>query len=256
MPKKAVIYCRFSPRKNASECLSCETQETYCRQYATMQGMEVIGVFKDENVSGKSTSRAGLDPALDLVCREKAVLIVYSMSRLARNTSFMLDLAVRLEKAGAEFASLHEHIDTSTPAGRFFFTVMAALAQMQREQTAELTSEAMLAHQAAGRRMSKRVRYGYEEDPDSELSSKKGKDGKRHRVGIRESKQELENIRLIMELWDSGKGTYQIKQELEKRGIDFRGKKNWHRSTLTLIIDRELRERLRRKRLDEKAKGA
>jgi len=82
------------------------------------------------------------------------------------NPSDAIEISRQLGRAGADLASLHERIDTSTPTGRFFSVVMAALPTMEREQTALRTSDAMKRHQSRGRRMTRpdRVPFGYRTD--------------------------------------------------------------------------------------------
>jgi len=169
MPTKsqqmAVPYARFSPRPNATECESIEFQLERLRTWAASVGLEIAYEYYDEDVSGKSQDgRPELEKAISHACRIRGILIVYSLSRLARNVKDAIEIVERLDRCGADIASLTERIDTSTPTGRFFFTVMAGLAQLEREQLAERTSDAMRRHQATGRRMSRpdRCPYGYE----------------------------------------------------------------------------------------------
>lgn len=162
---KAVIYLRYSPRRNAANCESCETQLEFCEAWCKFKQLEVIGVFRDEGVSGKTTKRPGLDQALKLVKAEKATLVVHSLSRLARNTRAFLELVDDLKKAKADFKAVKDGIDTSGPFGRVMLTIRAAFDQLEREQISERTSEAMHRHQRTGRRMSKLPPYGTQIDP-------------------------------------------------------------------------------------------
>lgn len=250
MSKQAVIYARFSPRRNHEDCLSCETQLEYCRSFAEIHQLEVIGEYRDEAISGKEENREGLNQALDAVTKAGGVLIVYKLDRLARNTGLMLRISKQLEKAGANLASLHESIDTTSASGRLFFTIMAAFAEFEREQIAERTSEAMQRHQKNGRRMSKRIRYGWEEDPESPLADKPGKDGKHYHLGIRKNAEEQNTIQRIMELHEAGLGSRRIIHKLNDEGRDFRGNPKWYPSMVDTIIKREKKE------TEEKRKGA
>lgn len=223
---QAVIYTRFSPRKNADECESCQTQFGYCRKYCDLQQLEIIAERKDEAISGASAAnRPGLQEALDLACKYKAVLVVYSLSRLARNTKEAIEISERLDKAGADLVSLHEKIDTTTAMGRFVFKLLAAIAELEREQIAERTSEAMRHHQANGRRMSNRTPFGWKLDPDD--SSR-----------MIEDTHEQEVIQFVIKLHQQSMSYRQICRELEQQGIQCRGRAQWFHQTIKTILQR------------------
>ena len=92
----------------------------------------------DDTMSGKVTDRPGLQKALEQL-RKGDTLIVWKLDRLGRSVKQLVDLVSSVEKEGITFVSLTDSIDTSTPAGRFFFHVMASLAEMERELTVERT---------------------------------------------------------------------------------------------------------------------
>lgn len=163
---EAVLYARFSPRPNAAECESCEAQLERMRAYCQARDMPVLAEYRDDNVSGANLqNRPGLAAAMVEACQRRCVLVVYSLSRLARNTRAAIELSDKLARAGANLASLSESFDTSTSGGRLFFTLMSAFAQWEREVIAERTSDMMKRHQAAGRKMSLHCPIGWEDDP-------------------------------------------------------------------------------------------
>lgn len=163
---KAVLYARFSPGAKAN-CQSAEAQLTQCRAYCEFHKLEVIGEFSDEWISGKTDVRPGFQDAITLTCKTKATMVVYSLSRFARSTKYALQYAEQISKAKANLASLKENLDTNTSVGRFFFTVMAALAELNREQIGERTSDAMRTYQNAGRIMGAKLPFGYKVNPDN-----------------------------------------------------------------------------------------
>jgi site-specific DNA recombinase len=165
---KAVIYARFSPRPNAEDCDSVEKQRERCRSYCKAHGYDVIAEKDDEDMSGgRADNRPGLQAAIALACKHKAVLVVYKLDRLARNTRDALDVLERLQKSKADLASLVEQINSRSPMGKFFFTQLAAFAELEREQIRARTSTAMRAHQSGGRRMTRtdRCPFGLQPDP-------------------------------------------------------------------------------------------
>jgi DNA invertase Pin-like site-specific DNA recombinase len=127
---QAVIYARFSPRPNAEECDSVEKQLERCRSYCKAHGYDVIAEQDDEDMSGgRADNRPGLQAAIALACKAKAVLVVYKLDRLARNTRDALDVLERLQRSKADLASLVEQINSRSPMGKFFFTQVAAFAE-------------------------------------------------------------------------------------------------------------------------------
>ena len=106
-------------------------------------------VFKDI-MSGSTQKRPGLTLALDAL-REGDTLVVWKLDRLGRSVKHLVDLVTYLEKNGIHFRSITDNIDTSTPSGRFFFHVMASLAQMERELIVERTKAGLEVARNLGR---------------------------------------------------------------------------------------------------------
>ena len=90
----------------------------------------------EDTVSGRVADRPGLQRALD-VLRGGDTLVVWKLDRLGRSVKQLVDLVSGFEQQGINFVSLTDSIDTSTPGGRFFFHVMASLAEMDRELTVD-----------------------------------------------------------------------------------------------------------------------
>lgn len=118
-------------------------------QLDALKGAGCEKVFSD-HVSGAAATKAGLDDALAYV-RAGDTLVVWKLDRLGRTVKGLVDLVQTLQDKGIQFRSLTDGIDTSTTAGRFFFHVMAALAQMERELVHERTMAGLSAARARGR---------------------------------------------------------------------------------------------------------
>ena len=114
----------------------------------TKAGCEKI--FEDK-ISGSRTERLGLANLLG-VLREGDTLVVWKLDRLGRSVKNLVDLVGDLHKRGVQFRSLTDSIDTGTPSGRFFFHVMASLAQMERELTIERTRAGLEVARQLGRK--------------------------------------------------------------------------------------------------------
>lgn len=142
--RRAWLYSRVSTIGQANEGVSLDAQESRYLGWVASKGFENAGVECDPGLSGKrADNRPGLQRVLRAVCEAKGVLVVYSLSRLARSVPDALAIVSRLEKCGADLVSLTESIDTTTAVGRLTFTIFAAFAAFERELTAERTSFAL-----------------------------------------------------------------------------------------------------------------
>ncbi len=110
-------------------------------------GCELI--FEDK-ISGKSPDRPGLKKVLRMLS-EGDTLVVWKLDRLGRSMRHLVVLVEELRERRVNFRSLTDSIDTSTPMGRFFFHVMGALAEMERELIVERTRAGLAAARAEGR---------------------------------------------------------------------------------------------------------
>ena len=124
------------------------------RQFIAMEnrGIPSERIFSEKQ-SGKDTKRPKLQLLMNTVSKGD-IIVVESISRFARNTRDLLGLVEKLTKKGVEFISLKEHIDTTTPAGRFTLTIFAAVAELEREYILQRQAEGIAAAKTRG------VRFG------------------------------------------------------------------------------------------------
>ena len=118
-------------------CSTVEQNEARQLKMAEEQNAEKLFIDK---ASGKNTDRAAFKEMMAFV-RAGDVVIVESISRIARNTRDLLGIVSELTEKGVEFVSLKENMDTTTPQGRFMLTVFGALAELERESILERQRE-------------------------------------------------------------------------------------------------------------------
>ena len=158
---KAVIYTRVSTVGQALDGVSLDAQLAKSRSWAVANGHDVIGEYSDAGISGsKMGNRPDLQAAIAAVCSARGVLVVYSLSRLARSTKDAIAVADRLEKAGADLVSLTERIDTTSAAGKMVFRMLAVLAEFERDLVSERTRAALAHKSSRGERVGE-IPFGY-----------------------------------------------------------------------------------------------
>ena len=131
-----VGYCRVSTDMQARDGVSLDTQRQKIAAWAQYHERPVRGLFVDEGVSGKSkTERPQLLAALAALQREDT-FVVYDLSRFARNAGDSILMLQEIHGKGADFCSIQQKVDTTTPQGKMMFTMLSGFNEMEREQTA------------------------------------------------------------------------------------------------------------------------
>ena len=105
----------------------------------------------EDTISGTRAERPGLTKALEML-RSGDTLVVWKLDRLGRSVKNLITLVGEINSNGIHFKSLTDSIDTGTPSGRFFFHVMASLAEMERELIIERTRAGLEVARALGRK--------------------------------------------------------------------------------------------------------
>jgi len=106
-------------------------------------------IYEDE-ISGTIKERPGLNKTIEIL-RAGDTLVVWKLDRLGRSVKNLISLISDLNSKDIHFKSITDSIDTSTPSGRFFFHVMASLAEMERELIVERTKAGLAAAKKLGR---------------------------------------------------------------------------------------------------------
>jgi DNA invertase Pin-like site-specific DNA recombinase len=128
--KRAALYMRVSTKGHGQ---TTETQALALREYAAHRGFTIAEEYRDEGISGSKDSRPALDRLMkDARARKFDLVIVARFDRFARSVSHLLRALEEFNHVGVDFVSLSESIDTSTPMGKMIFTVLGAVAELER----------------------------------------------------------------------------------------------------------------------------
>lgn len=119
---------------------------------AQLDALEAAGCERiyQEKVSGKKRERPELDEMIKQL-REGDTVIVYKLDRISRSTKHLIELADLFQEKGVHFISIVDDIDTTTAMGRFFFRMMANIAELEADIISERTKSGLEAARARGR---------------------------------------------------------------------------------------------------------
>jgi DNA invertase Pin-like site-specific DNA recombinase len=132
---RVAIYGRVSTT-NHGQNISMQTREL--EQFVTARGWNLVESYLDIGISGSKDRRPELDRLMaDAHHRKFDVVIVWKFDRFARSVSHLLRALETFQALGVGFVSLSESLDTSTPAGKMVFTVLGAVAELERSLIAE-----------------------------------------------------------------------------------------------------------------------
>ena len=148
---RVAIYARVSTAYNGQDpTMQTRELEEYCQR----RGWKVAGCYVDTGISGSKASRPELDRLMaDAHRRRFDAVAVWKFDRFARSVSHLLRALETYNALGINFVSLSEQIDTSTPTGKMVFTVLGAVAELERSLIAERVRAGIRNARAKGKKI-------------------------------------------------------------------------------------------------------
>src|SRR4029077_12561962 len=157
LDRRAVLYSRVSTLHHGQDP---EVQSREIREYCQRRGWPLVGEYVDAGISGTKERRPQLDRLIADAHKGKfEVIVVWKFDRFARSVSHLLRALENFRALGIEFVSLSEQIDTSTPTGKMIFTVLGAVAELERSLIAERVRAGLRHARAKGRRLGRPTKH-------------------------------------------------------------------------------------------------
>lgn len=223
---RAAIYIRVSTEEQAAEGYSVSAQKQKLQAFCLSQDWEIAGFYADEGISAKDTNRPELQKMLeDIKAGLVDCVLVYRLDRLTRSVFDLYKLLEIFEQNGCKFKSATEVYDTTTAMGRMFITIVAALAQWERENMAERISFGLEEKARQGKYCHNVPPFGFSLDKKTYKLSKK--DG------------ESEVAKMIFDLYQQGYGMNKLAGYLNKKGLYTRAGNYWSDNTIMKVLRNE-----------------
>jgi len=148
------IYARVSSKDQ-----SCELQVRDLRAYCTARGFDLVREYVDVGQSGAKDSRPELNILMDDARkRQFDAVVVWWFDRFARSTKHLLSALEEFRSLGIQFISYQENIDTSSASGQALFTIVSAVAQLERDLIRERVSAGIRNARANGKKLGRPMR--------------------------------------------------------------------------------------------------
>jgi site-specific DNA recombinase len=223
---KVATYVRVSTDEQAKEGFSIPAQRERLRAFCESQGWEIVQEYIEEGWSAKDLDRPQMQRLLkDIKKGNIDIVLVYRLDRLTRSVLDLYLLLQTFEKYNVAFRSATEVYDTSTAMGRLFITLVAALAQWERENLAERVKFGIEQMIDEGKKPGGHSPYGYKFDKDFNCTI---------------IEDEANVVRMIYRMYCDGYGYRSIADRLNELGIKPRIAKEWNHNSVRDILTNDI----------------
>jgi site-specific DNA recombinase len=233
--RDVIAYTRVSTTDQAVDGISLLAQRAQIGAYCRLHGLRLERVYVDEGLSAKNTT--GRPAAQQVIARIRSGdidgLVICALDRFVRSTRDAIDLADLCRNKGVGLHSIKERLDTTSALGGFFYTLLAALGELERKQIGERTAAALQHLRRCGRKIGGAAPYGFKVEIRQHHGQRK--------PWLVRDRRERAVIRLVKRLHAEGASLRSIAAELADRQIVTKsGTMNWHPEVVKTLVNTEL----------------
>lgn len=237
MQPDVIGMVRVSTEDQKLHGVSLAAQEERIRGYCLAHELNLVEIVRDEGVSGTIApeKRPGMRRALEMLrAGEASGLVVLRIDRLTRSLLDLLNLVNTIRKEGWALHSVSEHVDTSSPMGEFFLTIMGAVAQLERKMISTRVVEALAEKRRKGAKLGG-APYGWRKVDEHGLGVDELGHGKLTEHAMVEAEQAI--IFEVREMWTLGKLSQStIAALMNQRGRPAPKGAKWSRRSVQCIL--------------------
>lgn len=159
---RVAIYARVSTTNHGQDA-AVQTREL--KEYIERRGWRLVGEFVDIGISGTKEKRPELDRLMSEAYKRRFdIVCVWRFDRFARSVSHLLRALETFKALGIDFISFSEQMDTSTPAGKMVFTVLGAVAELERSLIVERVRAGMRNARVKGKCIGRPAKTSLDQD--------------------------------------------------------------------------------------------
>lgn len=218
---KCIIYIRVSTDEQAKHGYSIAAQKEKLEAFCLSQGWDIVRIYIDDGYSAKDLNRPNFNLMMDEIKKDNInVLLVYRLDRLTRSVLDLYEILEILAEHDCKFRSATEVYDTTNAMGKLFITLVAAIAQWERENLAERVRMGMEKKTKMGKWKGGKAPYGYIYKDDELLIDK-------------------EEAKVVEKIFEMSKvfGFYTIAKKITLIGYPTKNGGDWHVDTVRTIVN-------------------